>query len=67
MSIGTIATVGTTLADKGLTLGTNSDRAVCLTMWHPIAGLLPAWLLRHPNLTLTVEHPDELAALLNSS
>ena len=63
----TIATVGTTLADKGLTLGTNSDRAVCLTMWHPIAGLLPAWLLRHPNLTLTVERPDELAALLNSS
>lgn len=55
------------LADKGLTLGTNSDRAVCLTMWHPIAGLLPAWLLRHPNLTLTVERPDELAALLNSS
>lgn len=55
------------LADKGLTLGTNSDRAVCLTLRQPIAGLLPGWLLRHPNLTLTVARPDELAALLSSS
>ncbi|PZS26950.1 MAG: hypothetical protein DLM61_17530 [Pseudonocardiales bacterium] len=55
------------LADKGLTLGTNSDRAVCLTLRQPIAGLLPGWLLRHPNLTLTVARPDELAALLTPS
>lgn len=52
------------LADQGLTLGTNSNRGVCLTLLHPIAVLLPGWLLRHPNITLTVARPEELAALL---
>jgi hypothetical protein len=49
------------LADRGLTFATNSDRGVCLIMREPIPGIDPFGLLRHPNLTLTVADCDGLA------
>lgn len=48
------------LADSGLTLATNGDRGVCLTMREPISGIDPFGLLRHPNLTVTVAGCDGL-------
>lgn len=47
------------LRDHGLTFGTNAHRGVCIHFREPLRAitLLP---YRHPNLTVTVERPDEL-------
>ena len=50
------------LADRGLTFGTALDRGVCLRFAHPVRGLDPLGLLRHPGLTVTVQEPDRFAA-----
>ena len=46
------------LTDHGLTFATNGDRGVCMTFHDPIAGIEPTGLLRHPELTLTVDDVD---------
>jgi hypothetical protein len=51
------------LADRGLTFGTNTDAGVCLRFHRPVAGLDPLGVIRHPGLTLTIEDPAGLAAL----
>jgi hypothetical protein len=51
-------------ADRGLTFGTNTDAGVCVRFHHPVRGLDPLGLVRHPGLTMTVEDPEALAALL---
>ena len=51
-------------ADRGLTFGTNTDAGVCVRFHHPVAGLEPLGLIRHPGLTMTVADPEALAALL---
>ncbi|MFC9969304.1 hypothetical protein ACFVH6_00220 [Spirillospora sp. NPDC127200] len=49
------------LADRGLTFGTNTERGVCIRFHRPVKGLDPLGLLRHPGLTLTVADPEEAA------
>ncbi len=51
-------------ADRGLTFGTNSDAGVCVQFHHPVHGIEPLRLIRHPGLTMTVADPEALAALL---
>ena len=55
------------LPDRGLTFATNPERGVCITFDAPVPGLDPFGALRHPDLTVTVERPAELADLLDPS
>ncbi|WP_066364214.1 hypothetical protein [Herbidospora mongoliensis] len=48
------------LADRGLTFGTNTRRGVCLRFHRPVPGGEPTGLLRHPGLTVTVADPQAL-------
>lgn len=52
------------LADRGITFATNRRRGVCLRLSRPVRGIEPLGLLRHPGVTVTVEDPEALAALL---
>jgi hypothetical protein len=52
------------LRDRGLTLGTNHRRGVCIRLRRPIRGIDPLGLIRHPGVTVTVADPDRLVALL---
>lgn len=52
------------LRDRGLTFATSTRRGVCVRFREPVTGALPFGLLRHPAVTLTVERPEELAAVL---
>ncbi len=54
------------IADRGLTFASNAARGVCLQFVEPVRGLDPFGLVRHPNLTVTVDDIAGLAALLNS-
>lgn len=51
------------ITDRGLTFASNGDRGVLITFKEPI-HVLPA--LRHPELTVTVSEPEELAELLRT-
>lgn len=51
------------LADHGLTFGTNADRGLCVKFVEPIPSLLPS-PIKHPGMTLTVADVDGLAAAL---
>ncbi len=48
------------LADRGLTFGTNTTRGACITFRRPVRGMDPIGLLRHPGLTVTVREPERL-------
>lgn len=50
--------------DRGVTFATNADRGVCIRFREPVTALLPGGLLRHPGLTVTVDRPEELVAVL---
>ena len=66
---GFVKTVGPahlSFADRGLTFATNGDRGLCIHFDHPVAGIDPLGLIRHPAVTVTVERPEELAAALES-
>jgi hypothetical protein len=52
------------ITDRGLTFATNGERGVRVSFRTPVRGLDPFGLLRHPELTVTVAHVDELAILL---
>ena len=54
------------ITDRGLTFATNGDRGVLISFHSPVRGLDPMGVLRHPELTVTVEHIDGLAELLRS-
>ncbi|MFA1541867.1 hypothetical protein [Actinomadura monticuli] len=49
------------LADRGLTFGTNARRGVCVRFHRPVRGIEPTGVLRHPGLTLTVADPAAVA------
>jgi hypothetical protein len=51
------------LADRGITFGTNAQAGVCLRLRTPVAGIDPLGMIRHPGLTVTVDDPAGLAAL----
>lgn len=53
------------LADRGLTLGTTTERGVCLSFRGPVRGLDPWGLVRHPGLTVTVDEPELVAEVVN--
>ena len=52
------------LSDRGITFATNSRRGVCLEFRRPVAGMEPTGVLKHPNLTVTVQYCDDLAEQL---
>ena len=52
------------LADRGLTFGTDTRSGACLTFHEAVPGIEPTGLLRHPSLTVTVEQPHLLVRRL---
>jgi hypothetical protein len=52
------------LADRGLTFGSATDRGVCVSFHRPVPGIEPSGLLRHPALTVTVAQPGLLVEAL---
>jgi hypothetical protein len=52
------------LADRGVTFGTNADAGVCVSFHEPVGALAGRRRLQHPNLTVTVVDPAGLAQLL---
>jgi hypothetical protein len=52
------------LADRGLTMATTTERGVCIRFKTPVRGIEPIGLLRHPGLTVTPRHPDQLVEAL---
>jgi hypothetical protein len=55
------------LADRGLSFGTDTRRGVCLRFHEPVTGIDPLHRLRHPGLTVTVQEPEELVAEFNAA
>jgi hypothetical protein len=53
------------LADRGLTFGTTTERGVCLRFREPVPGIDPWGVFRHPALTVTVAEPELVAAAVN--
>jgi hypothetical protein len=54
------------LADKGVTFGTNTDAGVCVRFAEPVSALLPGDVMPHPGMTVTVADPDGFAAAIES-
>jgi hypothetical protein len=52
------------LADRGLTFGSDPLGGVCVRFARPVRGIDPVGLVRHPGLTVTVEEPELLTARL---
>jgi hypothetical protein len=52
------------ITDRGLTFATNGERGVLITFVEPVRGIEPLGVLRHPELTVTVEDVEGLAAAL---
>jgi hypothetical protein len=53
------------LADGGITFGTNASRGLCIALREPVPGIEPTGRLRHPGLTVTVADPEALAERLS--
>jgi hypothetical protein len=53
------------LADRGLTFGSDPLGGVCIRFAEPVRGIDPVGMVRHPGLTVTVEEPELLAARLH--
>lgn len=53
------------VTDIGLTFATNGDRGVLITFKDKVQGAGPYRLLKHPELTVTVEDIDGLVAALS--
>ena len=52
------------ITDRGLTFATNGNRGVLITFLEALPAIEPLGVLRHPELTVTVEDVEELARLL---
>lgn len=52
------------ITDRGLTFASNGDRGVLIKFHTAVRGLDPLGILRHPELTVTVDEVNRLAALL---
>lgn len=55
------------LADRGVTFGTNARRGVCVRFHTPVPALAPGGFLTHPGATLTVSDPEGLVEALEQS
>ncbi len=54
------------ITDRGLTFATNGKSGVLISFRTPVRGLEPLGVIRHPELTVTVDEVDRLARLLRS-
>ena len=54
------------VTDGGLAFTSNGDRGVLITFKKPVRSQGPTFVLRHPELTVTVEDVEGLAAALHS-
>lgn len=54
------------ITDRGITFATNGQRGVRIDFRTPVPGLDPMRLIKHPELTVTVEDCDRLATLLTT-
>ncbi|MBA2953136.1 hypothetical protein GON03_02355 [Nocardioides sp. MAH-18] len=52
------------LSDRGVTMASNGDRALCLEFTEPVTAIDTTGLVRHPGATLAVADPEGLAAAL---
>lgn len=52
------------LADRGISFGTNTDQGLCIRFRKPVPGIDPLRVIRHPGLTVTVAEPAALADVL---
>lgn len=52
------------ITDRGITFATNGEQGVCVAFERPVWGIDRLGLIRHPNLTVTVEDVERLAVLL---
>lgn len=52
------------LADRGLSFGSNAERGVCVLFREPVPGGSFLGLVKHPGLTVTVEDPEALVAAI---
>ncbi len=50
------------LADRGVTFGSATERGVCIRFHRPVPALDPFGALRHPGITVTVADPERLVA-----
>jgi hypothetical protein len=48
------------LADRGVTFGTNTRRGLCVELRRPVPAALPVDLVKHPAVTVTVRDPERL-------
>jgi hypothetical protein len=53
------------VSDRGLTFATTDRRGVCIAFRRPVPGIDALGLVRHPNLTVTVEDAPGLVEVLN--
>jgi hypothetical protein len=54
------------VTDRGLTFATNRERGVLITFVRPVRSSGPTFLLRHPELTVTVADVEGLARELRA-
>jgi len=54
------------ITDRGITFATNGRRGVRIDFRTPVPGIDPLRLIKHPELTVTVEDCERLATLLSS-
>ena len=52
------------LSDRGVTMASNGDRALCLEFAQPVTAIDTTGVIRHPGATLSVADPEGLAAAL---
>ncbi len=48
------------VADRGVTFATTTDRGVCIAFHRPVPAALPQGLVPHPAATVTVADPEAL-------
>jgi hypothetical protein len=53
------------ITDRGLTFATNGDRGACISFVTSVRGIEPLGVLRHPELTVTVDDVDGLVRALS--
>jgi hypothetical protein len=57
----TVLGVRLSLADRGLTFGTNTRRGLCLGFAEAVPAIVPGRAFRHPAVTVTVADPEGLS------
>ena len=53
-------------SDRGISFTTNGDRALCVELATPVAGIDPTRRIKHPNATISVADPEGLAEAIGA-